>query len=75
MMGTNTPPHDMRGREWEKLCAEVVARVRERFKKIDEHVIWLVASVCGSLPSDPPNNQPHYPLCRVSAAISANSLP
>jgi hypothetical protein len=56
-MGTSTPSWETRCREWEKLCAEVT-RARERFKKLDAYVTWLVAYVRGSLPSDPPKDQP-----------------
>ena len=56
-MGVSRPAREARRREWERLCAEV-ARARERFKRIDEHVTWLVAYVRGSLPPDPPKDQP-----------------
>lgn len=60
MTGINTPSRDMKRREWEKLCTEVT-RARERIKKIDEHVTWLVAYVRGSLPPAPPADQQHDP--------------
>lgn len=61
MMDANmSSRRDEKRREWDKICAEV-KQAHQRLKKIDGQVTWLVAYVRGSLPPDPPKDQPYYP--------------
>lgn len=51
---TTAQSRDERRREWDKLCTEV-GRARDRLKRIDRQVTWLIAYIRG-LPPDPPTD-------------------